>query len=47
MLANRRQGPSEIQRAPNGFDNIEAVLSAAERADIAERYKRMASTRSR
>ena len=47
VLANRRQGPSEIQtiveqRAPNGFDNIEAVLSRAERAAIAERYKRMA-----
>jgi 2-polyprenyl-6-methoxyphenol hydroxylase-like FAD-dependent oxidoreductase len=47
VLANRRQGPSEIQtiveqRAPNGFDNIESVLSAGERAAIAERYKRMA-----
>jgi len=47
VLANRRQGPSEIQtiveqRAPNGFDNIEAVLSAAERAAIAEAYKRVA-----
>jgi 2-polyprenyl-6-methoxyphenol hydroxylase-like FAD-dependent oxidoreductase len=47
VLANRRQGPSEIQtiveqRAPHGFDNIEAVLSAAERAAISERYKRMA-----
>ena len=47
VLANRRQGPSEIQtiveqRAPNGFDNIESVLSAAERAAIAEGYKRMA-----
>ena len=47
VLANRRQGPSEIQtiveqRAPNGFDNIESVLSAAERAAIAEGYQRMA-----
>lgn len=47
VLGNRRQGPSEIQtiveqRAPNGFDNIERVLSTAERARISERYKRMA-----
>jgi 5-methylphenazine-1-carboxylate 1-monooxygenase len=47
VLANRRQGPSEIQaiveqRAPNGFDNIESVLSAAERAAIAESYRRTA-----
>jgi 2-polyprenyl-6-methoxyphenol hydroxylase-like FAD-dependent oxidoreductase len=47
VLANRRQGPSEIQtimeqRAPNGFDNVESVLSAAERAAIAEGYQRMA-----
>jgi len=47
VLANRRQGPSEIQtiveqRAPNGFDNIESVLSAVELAAIAEGYKRMA-----
>jgi 2-polyprenyl-6-methoxyphenol hydroxylase-like FAD-dependent oxidoreductase len=47
VLANRRQGPSEIQtiveqRAPNGFDNVESVLSAAERAAIAENYQRMA-----
>ena len=47
VLTNRRQGPSEIQtiveqRAPNGFDNIESVLSATERATIAEGYQRMA-----
>ena len=47
VFANRRQGPSEIQtiveqRAPDGFNNIKSVLSAAERAAIAEGYKRMA-----
>ena len=39
VLANRRQGPAEIQtiveeRAPNGFDDIEFVISAAELAEI-------------
>ena len=47
VLSNRQQGPSEIQtiveeRAPNGFDNIESVISAAELADFAARYKRLA-----
>jgi 2-polyprenyl-6-methoxyphenol hydroxylase-like FAD-dependent oxidoreductase len=47
VLSNRQQGPSEIQtiveeRAPNGFDNIESVISEAELADFAERYKRLA-----
>jgi hypothetical protein len=35
VLANRRQGPAEIQtiveeRASNGFDRIESIISAAE-----------------
>jgi 2-polyprenyl-6-methoxyphenol hydroxylase-like FAD-dependent oxidoreductase len=45
--SNRRQGPSEIQtiveqRAPNGFERIESVLSPAELAEISARYKRLA-----
>jgi 2-polyprenyl-6-methoxyphenol hydroxylase-like FAD-dependent oxidoreductase len=45
--SNRRQGPSEIQtiveqRAPNGFERIESVLSQAELAEISARYKRLA-----
>ncbi len=47
VLANRQQGPSEVQtiveqRAPNGFVAIEAVVSAAELLDISERYKQLA-----
>jgi 2-polyprenyl-6-methoxyphenol hydroxylase-like FAD-dependent oxidoreductase len=45
--SNRRQGPSEIQtiveqRAPNGFERIESVLSQDELAEISTRYKRLA-----
>jgi 2-polyprenyl-6-methoxyphenol hydroxylase-like FAD-dependent oxidoreductase len=45
--SNRRQGPSEIQtiveqRAPNGFERIESVLSQEELAEISARYKRLA-----
>ena len=44
---NRREGPSEIQtiveqRAPNGFERIESVLSQDELAEISTRYKRLA-----
>ena len=47
VVANRQEGPAEIlsivdKRAPNGFDDIESVISAAELAAIAQRYKRMA-----
>ena len=47
VLANRQQGPAEVQtiaeqRAPNGFVDIEAVVSAAELLDISERYKQLA-----
>jgi 5-methylphenazine-1-carboxylate 1-monooxygenase len=47
VLANRQQGPSEVQtiveqRAPNGFVDIEAVVSMAELLDISERYKQLA-----
>jgi len=42
-----KDSPSEIQtiveeRAPNGFDAIESVVSAAELAEISARYKRLA-----
>lgn len=41
---NRRMGPEEVmqivrERAPMGFDDINAVIPYAERAAIAERYK--------
>jgi 2-polyprenyl-6-methoxyphenol hydroxylase-like FAD-dependent oxidoreductase len=47
VLANRQQGPSEVQtiveqRAPHGFVDIEAVVSAAELLDISRRYKELA-----
>ncbi len=47
VYSNRRQGPSEIQaiveqRAPNGFDRIESVISTAELEEIAARYKSVA-----
>jgi 2-polyprenyl-6-methoxyphenol hydroxylase-like FAD-dependent oxidoreductase len=47
VLSNRRQGPSEIQsiveqRAPNGFDSIESVVSTRELAEIATRYRHLA-----
>jgi 5-methylphenazine-1-carboxylate 1-monooxygenase len=47
VLANRQQGPSEVQtiveqRAPHGFVDIAAVVSTAELIDISERYKQLA-----
>jgi 2-polyprenyl-6-methoxyphenol hydroxylase-like FAD-dependent oxidoreductase len=47
VLSYRKQGPSEIQtivgqRAPNGFDNIEAVISRRELEEISSQYKRVA-----
>ena len=47
VLANRGNGPDQImelveQRAPDGYTDIQAVLSAAELQDIAIGYKRIA-----
>ena len=47
VLANRRQGPEECMtlveaRAPNGFDRIEDVITHAELAAIADKYKALA-----
>ena len=47
VLANRGNGPEEVmqlahQRAPGGFEDIEQVISRAEREAIAQRYKEMA-----
>ncbi len=49
VLANRRGGPEQCldiveQRAPNGFDRIEDVISAAELAEIFRRYQRIADS---
>ena len=47
VLANRAQGPEAAMqlvedRAPGGFANVEDVVSQAELAAIADRYKRLA-----
>ncbi len=47
QLANRRQGPEIVmrlahERAPGGFDDIEAIVPLTERAEIAASYKRTA-----
>jgi 2-polyprenyl-6-methoxyphenol hydroxylase-like FAD-dependent oxidoreductase len=47
VLANRQNGPEKVMqmvhtRAPDGFDRIEDVLSAAELDDAAAGYKRVA-----
>jgi 2-polyprenyl-6-methoxyphenol hydroxylase-like FAD-dependent oxidoreductase len=47
VLANGRGGPEECldiveQRAPDGFERIEDVISAAELAEITRRYQRIA-----
>lgn len=47
VLANRGNGPDQVmelveQRAPNGYADIQDVLSAAELRDIAAGYKRIA-----
>lgn len=47
VAANRRQGPDEIlqivhERAPNGFDNLDAVIGRDERERIAAKYKQVA-----
>jgi 2-polyprenyl-6-methoxyphenol hydroxylase-like FAD-dependent oxidoreductase len=47
VLANRRNGPEQVmqlvyERAPNGFDRIEDVLTQAELEETASAYKRIA-----
>jgi 2-polyprenyl-6-methoxyphenol hydroxylase-like FAD-dependent oxidoreductase len=47
VAANRRQGPDEImqivhERAPDGFKNIDDVISKEEREQIAAKYKQLA-----
>ncbi len=47
VLANRGDGPDRIldivaERAPDGFDDIEAVMPLAERQGFADGYKRVA-----
>ncbi|MBK4734478.1 flavin-dependent oxidoreductase [Noviherbaspirillum pedocola] len=47
VLRNRMNGPEQVmqlaeERAPNGFDDINAVLPLAEREAISQRYKRLA-----
>ena len=47
VLANRSQGPEECmtlveQRAPGGFERLSEVISDAELAAIADKYKRLA-----
>jgi len=47
VLANRRNGPEQVmqmvqQRAPDGFNRIEDVLSRAELEEAASAYKRIA-----
>lgn len=49
VLANRRGGPEECldlveQRAPNGFERIEDVISTAELAEITSRYQQIADS---
>ena len=47
VLANRGDGPDRIldlvaERAPDGFEDIEAVMPLAERRAFADGYKRVA-----
>lgn len=47
VTANRATGPDEVldlveARAPNGFDDVEDIISYAERAAIADKYKALA-----
>jgi 2-polyprenyl-6-methoxyphenol hydroxylase-like FAD-dependent oxidoreductase len=47
IVANRGNGPEQVmqlahERAPDGFDDIEAVIPRAELEEIAARYKRLA-----
>ena len=47
VLANRQQGPEIVmqmveERAPNGFEQLEDVISQQELQDVADRYKQLA-----
>ena len=47
VLTNRKQGPEECMqtvedRAPNGFERLEDVISQTELEEIAKRYKQVA-----
>ena len=47
VRANRGNGPEQCmqlvhERAPNGFDNIDEVITPAELEEIAARYKQVA-----
>lgn len=47
VRSNRRQGPEVVmqiveERAPNGFDRLEDVITQRELEEIAQRYKRIA-----
>lgn len=47
VLTNRQNGPEVVmqiveERAPNGFDNLDDVISYAELEEIANRYKKIA-----
>jgi 2-polyprenyl-6-methoxyphenol hydroxylase-like FAD-dependent oxidoreductase len=47
VAANRRQGPEEVMqivedRAPNGFDQLEDIISQAELMTVASKYKQVA-----
>ena len=47
VLANRRNGPEQVmqlvqERAPNGFNRVEDVLTPTELEETASAYKRIA-----
>ncbi|MDN4494324.1 flavin-dependent oxidoreductase [Ureibacillus aquaedulcis] len=47
VLMNRQNGPEQVmqiveERAPNGFDNLDDVISYEELAEIANKYKQVA-----
>jgi len=49
VLANRGNGPEQVMqlaenRAPDGFDDVTAIISRAELEEIAASYKRMAGS---
>jgi 2-polyprenyl-6-methoxyphenol hydroxylase-like FAD-dependent oxidoreductase len=47
VLANRQQGPEIVmqmveERAPNGFERLQDVISQAQLQEVADRYKQLA-----
>jgi 2-polyprenyl-6-methoxyphenol hydroxylase-like FAD-dependent oxidoreductase len=49
LLSNRRLGPEEVlklayDRAPNGFANIEDVISRAELEEVSQRYRKLTAS---